>query len=73
MAAALHHLTLHEARGGMLDRREISAVELTEDVLGRIDAVEASGRGVRDGDGGPGPGAGGAPRTRLCRGARAAR
>ena len=38
-AEALHHLTLHEARG-LLDRREISAAELTDDVLGRIAAVE---------------------------------
>ncbi len=38
-SAALHHLTLHEARG-LLDRREISAAELTDDVLGRIAAVE---------------------------------
>ena len=37
---ALHRLTLHEARG-LLDRREISAAELTDDVLGRIEAVEA--------------------------------
>ena len=38
-AAALHRLTLHEARR-LLDRREISAAELTDDVLGRIAEVE---------------------------------
>ena len=39
----LNWLTIQEARG-MLDRREISSVELTRACLGRIDAVEASVR-----------------------------
>ncbi|MEE8363686.1 MAG: Asp-tRNA(Asn)/Glu-tRNA(Gln) amidotransferase subunit GatA [Dehalococcoidia bacterium] len=39
MASELTSLTAHEARA-LLDRREVSAVELTEAVLARIEAVE---------------------------------
>jgi aspartyl-tRNA(Asn)/glutamyl-tRNA(Gln) amidotransferase subunit A len=39
----LHYLTISEARG-LLDRREISAVELTRSVLDRVAAVDASVR-----------------------------
>ena len=39
MANELHNLTIHEARG-LLDKREVSSVELTRAYLDRIQAVD---------------------------------
>ena len=44
---ALTDLTVHEVRN-LLDRREVSSVELTRAALARIAKVEDSVQGVRD-------------------------